>query len=58
MKVLAWYTAVFNSLIIIALILTAVGVIPAAPFSLFEDVAWAILTIPVLVLGILVIKRA
>ena len=58
MKVLAWYTVVFNALIIITLILAAVGVVPPAPFTLLEDIAWAVLTVPVIVLGTLVIKRA
>ncbi len=58
MKALAWYTVVLNSLIIVALILVGVGVVPPAPFTLLEDIAWAVLTVPVIVLGILVVKRA
>ena len=57
MKALAWYTVVFNGLLIIALILAAVGVVPPAPFTLLEDIAWAVLTVPVLVLGILIIRK-
>ncbi len=57
MKALAWYTIIFNGLLIIALILTAVGIVPPAPFSLFEDIAWAVLTVPVLILGILAVKE-
>ncbi len=57
MKALAWYTVVFNGLLIIALILAALGVVPPAPFTLLEDIAWAVLTVPVLVLGILVIRK-
>ncbi|MFC2072514.1 hypothetical protein ACFLUU_07440 [Chloroflexota bacterium] len=36
----------------------AVGVAPPAPFTLIEDIAWAILTVPVVILGIMVIKRS
>ncbi|GAH55521.1 unnamed protein product [marine sediment metagenome] len=57
MKALAWYTVIFNALIIIALILTAVRVIPPAPFTAFEDILWIIFTLPVIVLGILVIRE-
>ncbi|MFC1862046.1 hypothetical protein ACFLT4_03620 [Chloroflexota bacterium] len=57
MKALAWYTVIFNGLLIIALILAAVGVVPPAPFSLLEDIAWAVLTLPVLILGILLIRN-
>lgn len=57
MKALAWYTVVFNGLLIITLILAAVGVVPPAPFTLLEDIAWAVLTVPVVILGILVIRR-
>ena len=57
MKALAWYTVIFNSLIIIVLILAAVGVVPPAPFTLIEDIVWAVFTVPVLILGILVVRE-
>ncbi len=57
MKALAWYTVIFNALIIIALILTGAGVIPPAPFTWFEDILWIILILPVIVLGTLVIRE-
>lgn len=57
MKILAWYTAVLNTLIIIALILLAAGVIPPPPFTWYEDIFWVILTLPVVLLGILVIRE-
>ena len=57
MKALAWYTVTLNALIIIALILTGAGVIPPAPFSWFEDIFWIILTLPVIVLGIRIIRE-
>ena len=57
MKVLAWYTAVFNGLIIIALILVAVEVIPRPPFTPFENIFWAAVLLPVLVFGIRVIRE-
>ncbi len=57
MKALAWYTVILNALIIIALILTGAGVIPPAPFSWGEDILWIVLTLPVIVLGIRVIRE-
>ena len=57
MKALAWYATVFNVLVIIAFILLMVGVIPQPPFTAFEDIAWAVLSIPVVILGIMVIKK-
>ncbi len=58
MKALAWYTAVFNVLIIIIFILSMAGLVPPPPFTTFEGAAWVVLTVPVVILGILVIKRA
>ncbi len=57
MKALAWYSVIFNVFIIIALILTAADVIPPAPFTVFEDIFWIVLIVPVLVLGILILRR-
>ncbi len=57
MRVLAWYTAIFNILIIIVFILAMTGLVPPPPFTTFEGAAWAVLTVPVVFLGILVIKR-
>ena len=57
MKALAWYTIIFNALLIIALLLSAVGVVPPAPFTALEDIVWAVFTVPVLILGILVIRE-
>ena len=57
MKVLAWYTVVFSGLLIIGLILSAVKVVPPPPFTLIEAIGWAVLMVPVLILGILVIGK-
>ncbi len=57
MKALAWYTAIFNILIIIIFILSMAGLVPSPPFTTFEGVVWAVLTVPVVILGILVIRR-
>ena len=57
MKALAWYTAIFNILIIIVFILSMAGLVPPPPFTTLEGIAWAVLTVPVVLLGILVIKR-
>ncbi|MFC1987425.1 hypothetical protein ACFLVH_02645 [Chloroflexota bacterium] len=57
MKALAWYTIIFNAIIIIVLILTGIGIIPPAPFTLLEDIVWAVLSVPVLILGILAVKK-
>jgi hypothetical protein len=52
MKALAWYTVVLNLLIIIAFILSLTGVISTPPFSTPEQIAWAVLLIPVVVFGL------
>ncbi len=57
MRALAWYTAIFNILVIIFFILSMAGLVPPPPFTTFEGVAWAVLTVPVVILGILVLKR-
>ena len=57
MKGLAWYTIIFNSLVIIAFILTAAGVVEKPPFTVLEDITWAVFTVPVLILGILIVRR-
>ncbi len=56
MKILAWYTVIFNTLLIIALILLAAEVIDPPPFSWYEDILWIVLTLPVVLLGIRVIR--
>ncbi|MBI4303802.1 MAG: hypothetical protein HY665_05645 [Chloroflexi bacterium] len=58
MKALAWYTIIYNGLLIIAFILTAAGLIEAPPFTVLEDLVWALFTVPVLILGILCIRRS
>lgn len=58
MKTLAWYSLIFNSLVVIALVLTALKVIPPAPFTALEDIAWIVLTIPVIILSISVIRES
>lgn len=57
MRVLAWYTAIFNILIIIVFILAMTGLIPPPPFTTFEGIVWAVLTVPVVLLGVLMIRR-
>ena len=51
MKALAWYSVIFNILVIIAFVLFLAGVMDEPPFSTLEAVAWAVLTIPVIILG-------
>ena len=58
MRALAWYTAIFNVLIIIVFILSMVGLVPPPPFTTLEGAVWVVLTVPVVILGILVIKRS
>ncbi len=57
MKALAWYTAIFNILIIIFFILSVTGLVPPPPFTTFEGIIWVVMTVPVVILGILVIRR-
>ena len=57
MKALAWYTVIFNILIIIAFILFLAGAMDEPPFTNSEAVAWAALTVPVVILGLMVIRK-
>ncbi len=57
MKALAWYAVIFNVLIIIALILAITEVIEKPPFSTLEGIAWAVLSLPVIVLGWRIAKK-
>ena len=58
MKALAWYTVIISSLIVIAFILFMAGVIPEPPLSTFESILWIVVTVPIIILGIMVIKRS
>ncbi len=57
MNALAWYTVIFNLVLIILFILTAAEVVETPPFSWLETIIWAVFTVPVVVLGILVIRE-
>ena len=57
MKALAWYTAIFIALTIIALILAIIGLLPPPPLTATEGIATIILMVPVFILGILVLRR-
>ena len=56
MKALAWYAIVYNIVVIIAIVLAAAEVIDPAPFSWLESIVWAVLSLPVVYLGIRVLK--
>jgi hypothetical protein len=58
MKALAWYSVIFNILVIIAFILFLAGVMDEPPFSTLEAVAWAVLTVPVILLGVMVVSKS
>lgn len=51
MKVLGWYTFVFNGVIVLLLVLVSAGVVGPPPFTWFETLLWGIFTIPVFILG-------
>ncbi len=57
MKALAWYTTIYTALLIIVFILSIAGLVPPPPFTASEAVGWVVLSVPVLALGILVIKK-
>lgn len=58
MKALAWYTTIFSIVVILLFILLTIGLVPPPPLTAFEDLAWAVLTVPVVILGIMVIKKS
>ena len=57
MKALGWYTLVFNLLVIALFILHAAGRVETPPFTVLEDIAWMVFSLPVLVLGIMAARR-
>ncbi|MFH1031488.1 MAG: hypothetical protein V1767_02840 [Chloroflexota bacterium] len=57
MNALAWYTIIFNGLVIILFILSAAGLVAKPPMTVLEDIAWAVFSIPVFILGILALKK-
>jgi prolipoprotein diacylglyceryltransferase len=58
MRALAWYSVIFNILVIIAFILFLADVLDRPPFSTLEAIAWVVLTLPVIILGVRVIGRS
>jgi len=57
MKLLAWYTFSLNVLIILAFILSLAGVIDKPTSSTTEQIAWAVLLVPVVIFGWMVARR-
>ncbi len=57
MRALAWYAAIFDILLIVLFILSAAKVIAKPPFTAIEDIAWAVLTIPVVALAVMVLRK-
>ncbi|MDP3879256.1 MAG: hypothetical protein Q8Q07_02980 [Dehalococcoidales bacterium] len=57
MKALAWYTVIFNLLLVVLFILTSAGIVEAPPFSWLETVLWAVFMLPVIILGVRVIRE-
>ncbi len=58
MKGLAWYTTIFSALFIIGLILNVAGLVARPPFTPFEIAAMIIVMVPVLILGIMLIRKS
>ena len=57
MKALGWYTVIYNLVLIILLILTSAGVVEQPPFTWLETIVWAVFTVPIVILGIRVIRE-
>ena len=57
MKALGWYTIIVTGLTILAFILAIAGLIPPPPFTALEGIIWIVVMLPVIVLGILVIRK-
>ena len=53
MRALGWYTLIFNLLVIAMFILHAAGRIETPPFTVLEDLLWALFSVPVVILGIM-----
>jgi hypothetical protein len=51
MRYLGWYTLILNLVIIGMFVLHAAGRIETPPFSKMEDIAWALVSVPVVILG-------
>ncbi len=57
MKALAWYTVILNVLLVLLFVLLAVGAVEKPPLSALEDILWAVFTVPVVIFGILVLRK-
>lgn len=57
MKLLAWYTVLFNLAIIVLLLLTSAGVVDPPPFSWLESIVWAVFTLPVILFACRAMKK-
>ena len=57
MKLLAWYTVLFNLGIIGLFVMQAAGMVDKPPFTALEDIVWAVATVPVVILGIWAITK-
>lgn len=58
MKLLAWYTVLFNLGIIGLFVMQAAGKVAKPPFTPLEDIVWAVATVPVVILGIWATTKA
>ncbi len=58
MKILGWYTVIFNLALILMLFLTSAGIIKQPPFTWFETLVWGVFTLPVIILGWVIARSA
>jgi len=57
MKALAWFTAIFNLVVIVLFILHAAGAVATPPLSALEDLLWALFSLPAVIVGVSVIRQ-
>jgi hypothetical protein len=53
MRFLGWYTLLFNLVVIAMFILHAADRIETPPFTVLEDLLWALFSVPAVILGAL-----
>jgi len=57
MKALAWYSIIFSIAVIIAFVLFLVGAIDQPSFSDLEVIIWAVAMLPLIYLGVMVLRK-
>ncbi len=57
MKALAWFTVIFNLIVVVLFVLQAAGMVSKPPFTALEDLLWALFSLPAVIVGFSVARQ-